>query len=93
MEFWVLCRAYALFRLHSGFERAVITSKSFLIGLALTERRITGLEAADASRVEVLAQIAQWGEVKDAHDVDQEDIYRAFGSIAIALSTSGIPLK
>jgi ATP synthase F1 complex assembly factor 2 len=48
-----------------GFERAVHVTKSFVISLALVEGKITVEEASEASRVEVLSQIARWGEVED----------------------------
>jgi ATP synthase mitochondrial F1 complex assembly factor 2 len=46
-------------------ERATYSSKSFLIGLALTLRQITAEEASRASHVEVNSQIEKWGEVED----------------------------
>ena len=63
-----------------GFERAVISSKSFVIALALIQRRITVEEAARAARLETIAQIDRWGMVEDSHDVDQEDMLRQLGS-------------
>lgn len=50
----------------SAFERAVHSTKSFVIGLALIEGHLTVEQASDASRVEVLSQIARWGEVEDS---------------------------
>ncbi|KAJ3520202.1 hypothetical protein NM688_g9196 [Phlebia brevispora] len=49
----------------AAMERATYTSKSFLIGLALTLRHITAEEAAQAAHVEVNSQIEKWGEVED----------------------------
>lgn len=49
----------------AAFEKAVHTSKSFLISLALVEGRLTVEEAAQASHVEVQSQIDRWGEVED----------------------------
>ncbi|KAF7796754.1 hypothetical protein EIP86_007937 [Pleurotus ostreatoroseus] len=46
----------------AAMERATYTSKSFLIGLALTLRRITAEQAAQAAHVEVNSQIEKWGE-------------------------------
>ena len=46
-------------------ERAVYTSKSFIIALALVRHHITVEEAALASHVEVNSQIEKWGEVED----------------------------
>ena len=48
-----------------AMERATYSSKSFLIGLALTLRHITAEEASLASHVEVNSQIEKWGEVED----------------------------
>jgi chaperone required for assembly of F1-ATPase len=50
----------------AAFERAVYTTKSFLIALALVEGRITVEQASLASQVEVDSQIDIWGEVEDS---------------------------
>lgn len=68
-----------------AFERAVHSTKSFIIGLALVEGHLTVEQASDASRVEVLSQIARWGEVEDTHDVDFQDIRSRLGSAACLL--------
>ena len=49
----------------TAMERATYTSKSFLIGLALTLRHLTAEQAAQAAHVEVNSQIEKWGEVED----------------------------
>lgn len=49
-----------------AFERAVYATKSFVIALALCKGRLTADNAADASHVEVRAQIELWGEVEDS---------------------------
>ncbi|WWD20793.1 hypothetical protein CI109_105270 [Kwoniella shandongensis] len=72
----------------ASFERAAYASKSFVIALALCQGRLTAHEAAEASHVEVRAQIELWGEVEDTHDVDYQDIRRALGSVACALIKS-----
>lgn len=66
--------------LSSGFERATIQSKSFLLALALMKRQINVEDAARAARVESIAQSKLWGEVEDTHDVDQEDMVATLGS-------------
>ncbi|KAI0811144.1 hypothetical protein BC629DRAFT_1280920 [Irpex lacteus] len=71
----------------AAMERATYSSKSFLIGLALTLRHITAEEASLASHVEVNSQIEKWGEVEDSHDVDYHDIRRQLASAACLLST------
>lgn len=50
----------------AALERAVMSSKSFLIGLALVKRGITVEHAAQAAHVEVNSQIDRWGEVEDS---------------------------
>ena len=50
----------------AAFERAVYSSKSFVIALALVMGRISADEAAHAAQVEVRSQIEQWGEVEDS---------------------------
>ena len=50
----------------AAFERAVYSSKSFIIALALCRGRLTADQAADAAHVEVRSQIEQWGEVEDS---------------------------
>lgn len=40
-------------------------TKSFLIGLAVTDRHLSIDEASQAAHVEVRSQIARWGEVED----------------------------
>ncbi|KAI9622766.1 hypothetical protein H4Q26_015050 [Puccinia striiformis f. sp. tritici PST-130] len=72
----------------AAFERAVHATKSFVIALALVENHTTVEQASDASRVEVLSQIARWGEVEDTHDVDYQEIRMKLGSVACALIDS-----
>ncbi|TPX67546.1 hypothetical protein SpCBS45565_g03669 [Spizellomyces sp. 'palustris'] len=66
----------------AAFEKAVLSSKSFIVALALVRRRITVENAAKAARLEVLHQIDRWGEVEDSHDVDREDLTRQLGAVA-----------
>ncbi|KAI9218579.1 hypothetical protein BC828DRAFT_388234 [Blastocladiella britannica] len=70
----------------SAFERAVLTSKSFVIGLALVEGAVSAEEATAAASVEVQAQIDVYGEVEDAHDVDREDLQRTLASTALVVA-------
>lgn len=69
----------------AAFERAVLSTKSFIISLALVEGQLSIDEASDASRVEVLSQIHRWGEVEDTHDVDHQEIRMKLGSVKCAL--------
>ncbi|KAI8891914.1 hypothetical protein BC833DRAFT_546145 [Globomyces pollinis-pini] len=64
----------------AAFEKAVLRAKSFMIGLALIERRISVEYASMAARLEVQQQINRWGEVEDAHDIDRDDLKRQLGS-------------
>ncbi|BEJ12860.1 hypothetical protein CspHIS471_0300340 [Cutaneotrichosporon sp. HIS471] len=70
----------------AAFERTVYATKSFVVALAFVEGRITAHEAALAAQVEVAAQIEQWGEVEDTHDVDYQDIRRSLGTVAALLA-------
>ncbi|KAG0175724.1 ATP synthase complex assembly protein atp12 [Apophysomyces sp. BC1034] len=69
----------------AAFERAVMSSKSFLIGLALVKKAVSVEQAAQAAHVEVNAQIDRWGEVEDSHDVEREYIRQTLGSVACAV--------
>ncbi|KAJ1644533.1 chaperone [Coemansia asiatica] len=68
----------------AAFEKAVMTAKSFLIGLALVEQRITAEQAAAAAQVETSAQTQLWGELENAHDIDNAAIRQILGASACA---------
>ncbi|KAF2641865.1 ATP synthase mitochondrial F1 complex assembly factor 2 [Massarina eburnea CBS 473.64] len=86
----------------AGLERAVLASKSLLVGVRLVhewseafahERKSTdagrrfGIEdAAEAASLEVRWQTHQWGEVDDTHDVEKEDMRRQLGSAILLVS-------
>ncbi|KAJ1660547.1 ATP synthase mitochondrial F1 complex assembly factor 2 [Dispira simplex] len=72
----------------AAFERAILHTKSFLLGLALIQRKISVEDAVRAAQVEVLAQIKQWGYVEDTHDVNEEDMRRMLGAVACTLLTN-----
>jgi ATP synthase F1 complex assembly factor 2 len=82
----------------AGLERAVLASKSLLIGVRLIHEwgeafaqargpadatRFGVEEAAEAASVEVTWQTQQWGEVEDTHDVEKEDLRRQLGSAVL----------
>ena len=82
----------------AGLERAVLGSKSLLVGVRLVHewgehfastRKSLGSqrfgieEAADAASTEVRWQTRQWGEVEDTHDVEKEDLRRQLGSVVL----------
>ncbi|KAJ2799014.1 ATP synthase mitochondrial F1 complex assembly factor 2 [Coemansia helicoidea] len=68
----------------AALERATMAAKSFLIGLALVEQRITAEEAALAAQVEANAQTRLWGELENAHDLDNAAIRQILGAAACA---------
>ncbi|KAG0200687.1 ATP synthase complex assembly protein atp12 [Mortierella sp. GBA30] len=68
----------------SAFERATLTAKSFLIGLAVVKRHLSVEDAWKAAQLEVLDQIDRWGEVEDSHDVDREFIKSQLASARLA---------
>lgn len=84
----------------AALERAVLASKSLLVGTRLliewseefrdlqrsTEKRFGIEEAAFASTIEVRWQTGMWGEVEDTHDVENEDIRRQLGSAILVVS-------
>ncbi|EOR01320.1 hypothetical protein J056_004106 [Wallemia ichthyophaga EXF-994] len=72
----------------AAFERIVMHTKSFLIGLAVIDRHLSIDQASQAAHVEVKSQIARWGEVEDSHDVDHQDIRKQIGSAACSLIES-----
>ncbi|KAJ3413617.1 ATP synthase complex assembly protein atp12 [Chytridiales sp. JEL 0842] len=69
----------------AAFERATLSSKSFIIALALLKRAISVEFAVEAARLEVNHQILKWGEVLDAHDVDTEVLKKDLGSVISVL--------
>ncbi|EUC67274.1 ATP synthase F1 complex assembly factor-like protein, putative [Rhizoctonia solani AG-3 Rhs1AP] len=72
----------------AAFERTVLTTKSFIIALALVKGRIGVEQASQAAQVEVVSQTQRWGEVEDTHDVDYYDTRRQLGSVACVLAAN-----
>jgi len=86
----------------AGLERAVLASKSLLVGVRLLvewseefarlrgdsgEGKRFGIEeAAEACSLEVRWQTGMWGEVEDTHDVEKEDMRRQLGSVIVLIS-------
>lgn len=68
----------------AAFERSVMLTKSFLVSIALVSGQLSVEQAASAAEVEVQSQINRWGSVEDSHDVDQAEMRRTLGSVAIA---------
>jgi ATP synthase F1 complex assembly factor 2 len=88
-------KAYEL----AGLERAVLASKSLLVGVRLLvewsqefqELRREGKDgerfgieqAAQACSMEVDWQTGMWGEVEDTHDVEKEDLRMQLGAVVM----------
>jgi chaperone required for assembly of F1-ATPase len=85
----------------AGLERAVLASKSLLVGTRLIHEwaeafassrtsadagRFGIEEATEASSLEVRWQTGQWGEVEDTHDVEKEDMRRQLGSAILLVA-------
>jgi chaperone required for assembly of F1-ATPase len=85
----------------AGLERAVLATKSLLVGVRLLadwSRELNAFteggngkkfgihEAAEACTLEVRWQTGQWGEVEDTHDVEKEDLTRQLGSVVLLVS-------
>lgn len=62
-KFKEIITEYDAFKL-AAFEKAVLRSKSFMIGLAVVERAFPVDFLANAARLEVMHQINRWGEVE-----------------------------
>ena len=87
----------------AGLERAVLAGKSLIAGARfvtewsegpLKRPDPTGVafgveEAAKAVNLETDWQATQWGEVEDTHDVNNEDLRRQLGSVALLVSGIG----
>lgn len=68
------------------FEKAVLTTKSFICGVLLLQNKALvekadGLQLsmediAQAATLEIIHQVERWGEVEDTHDVDKRDVRR-----------------
>lgn len=68
----------------AALERAVMTSKSMIIGMALVHRHIEAEQAALAAEVETATQASMWGAIDDSHDVDHAELRRQLASVACA---------
>ncbi|KAK6354895.1 ATP synthase complex assembly protein atp12 [Orbilia brochopaga] len=82
-----------------GLERAVILSKSLLVGLRLVMEnkkyhsiRWDVEEAAKACNLETDFQVEQWGLVEDTHDVNHVDLRRGLGSVVLLVSGMDLPI-
>ncbi|KAJ2441526.1 chaperone [Coemansia sp. RSA 2440] len=61
-----------------------MTAKSFLIALALVEQHVSVEDAACAAQVEATAQTQLWGELENAHDLDNAAMRQILGASACA---------
>ncbi|KAI9245091.1 hypothetical protein BDA99DRAFT_448060 [Phascolomyces articulosus] len=66
----------------AALEKAIMSSKSFLVGLAVVKGALTVEQGAQAAHVEMNAQVDRWGEVEDSHDVEREYIRQTLGAVA-----------
>jgi ATP synthase F1 complex assembly factor 2 len=55
-----------------GFQFVVDNLKSLLLGLALSERRLSVDQAVALSRLELDFQVQKWGRIPYAHDMEEE---------------------
>jgi ATP synthase F1 complex assembly factor 2 len=69
----------------AAFEQAVLSSKSFIISLALLERHINAQQAAELALAEILCQVKAWGLVEDGHDLEIEHIHHQLGAVTCVL--------
>ncbi|BFZ62821.1 Cu-binding protein [Saitoella coloradoensis] len=71
----------------AAFERTVLHTKSFLLGILMIGRpRAIGVkDCARVATLEVEEQTRVWGEVEDTHDVEKADALRTLGSVAVLL--------
>lgn len=63
-----------------SLERATAAAKSLIVGMNVVLHRRPVVELAMLSSLDVIHQIALWGEVEDTHDVDREDLHRVLGA-------------
>ncbi|KAG7701894.1 hypothetical protein KL951_000350 [Ogataea haglerorum] len=80
LDFWSLV----------SLERATLTAKSFLSGVAIlrlnNKEDTIGLTVDDIARaatLETIYQTERWGEVEDTHDVDKVDVQRNLTSASL----------
>ncbi|KAJ2457130.1 chaperone [Coemansia sp. RSA 2337] len=68
----------------AALEKATMSAKSLLIGLALVEHHVTAEDAAMAAQVETNAQTQLWGLLENAHDIDNAALRQILGASACA---------
>ncbi|KAF4973183.1 hypothetical protein FZEAL_9400 [Fusarium zealandicum] len=89
----------------AGLERAALAGKSLLVAARFLVEWSEGSvgrgsvdqggekfgveKASMATSLEVNWQTGQWGEVEDTHDVNNEDVRRQMGSVALLVSGTG----
>ncbi|KAJ2489694.1 chaperone [Coemansia sp. RSA 2050] len=66
----------------AALERATMAAKSLLIGLALVEHHVTAEDAAMAAQVESNSQTQLWGQLENAHDIDNAALRQTLGASA-----------
>ncbi|KAJ2612413.1 chaperone [Coemansia sp. RSA 1694] len=68
----------------AALEKATMSAKSLLIGLALVECHVTAEDAAMAAQVETNSQTQLWGQLENAHDIDNAALRQILGASACA---------
>ncbi|KAJ2875426.1 chaperone [Coemansia aciculifera] len=68
----------------AALEKATMAAKSLLIGLALVEHHVTAEDAAMAAQVETNSQTQLWGQLENAHDIEDAALRQTLGASACA---------
>lgn len=70
----------------TALHSATSTTKSLIIGLALSEKAISAREAMEACRCEEDFQIQYWGDIQGCHDIDRADTFVRLTSASLVFS-------
>ncbi|KAK4522470.1 hypothetical protein GAYE_HTGSCF31FUTG100G0358 [Galdieria yellowstonensis] len=70
----------------TALHSATSTTKSLIIGLALSDKAISTKQAMEACRCEEDFQIQYWGDVKGSHDIDRADTFVRLTSSSLVFS-------
>ncbi|EME32742.1 ATP synthase mitochondrial F1 complex assembly factor 2 [Galdieria sulphuraria] len=70
----------------TALHSATSTTKSLIIGLALSEKAISTRQAMEACRCEEDFQIQYWGDVEGCHDIDRADTFVRLASASLVFS-------
>ncbi|EPZ32537.1 hypothetical protein ROZALSC1DRAFT_26775 [Rozella allomycis CSF55] len=70
----------------AAFERAVISSKSMIVGLALVLGKISSKEAIEISLLEINYQKSRWGSIDEFHLLEPATLQRVFSLVNLLKS-------